>query len=245
MLADVTSDDRMDKVSSAGYAWGYIGSCIPFVISLALVLLYDQIGLTFNTAMVAAFAVTGIWWLCMSIPLLKAYEQKNFVESKRHPLRDSISRIVETLKDMRNEPQVLLFVVSFFLYIDGVYTIIDMATAYGEALGLDSTGLLLALLVTQIVAFPFALLFGRLAQKYSTEKLITVCIAAYVLIAIYAIFLRTQAQPFADPWYAVPARSPATPVPSRRPMGNGSSSVPLFPAQVQTLSAAAEAPVPY
>ena len=194
MLADVTTDDRMDKVSSAGYAWGYIGSCIPFVISLALVLLYDQIGLTFNTAMVAAFAVTGIWWLGMSIPLLKAYEQKNFVESNRHPLRDSVSRIVETLKDMRNEPQVLLFVVSFFLYIDGVYTIIDMATAYGEALGLDSTGLLLALLVTQIVAFPFALLFGRLAQKYSTERLITVCIAAYVLIAIYAIFLRTQAQ---------------------------------------------------
>lgn len=194
MLADVTTDDRMDKVSSAGYAWGYIGSCIPFVISLALVLLYDQIGLTFNTAMVAAFAVTGIWWLGMSIPLLKAYEQKNFVESNRHPLRDSVSRIVETLKDMRNEPQVLLFVVSFFLYIDGVYTIIDMATAYGEALGLDSTGLLLALLVTQIVAFPFALLFGRLAQKHSTERLITVCIAAYVLIAIYAIFLRTQAQ---------------------------------------------------
>ena len=194
MLADVTTDERMDKVSSAGYAWGYIGSCIPFVISLALVLLYEQIGLTFNTAMVAAFAVTGIWWLCMSIPLMRNYEQKHFVESNRHPLRDSVRRIAETLKDMRNEPQVLLFVVSFFLYIDGVYTIIDMATAYGEALGLDSTGLLLALLVTQIVAFPFALLFGRLAQKYSTERLITVCIAAYVLIAIYAIFLRTQAQ---------------------------------------------------
>ena len=194
MLADVTTDERMDKVSSAGYAWGYIGSCIPFVFSLALVLLYDKIGLTFNTAMVAAFAVTGVWWLCMSLPLMRAYEQKHFVEPDRQPLRDSVRRIVATLKDMRSEPQVLLFVVSFFLYIDGVYTIIDMATAYGEALGLDSTGLLLALLVTQIVAFPFALLFGRLAQKHTTEKLITVCIAAYVLIAVYAVFLRTQTQ---------------------------------------------------
>lgn len=194
MLADVTTDERMDKVSSAGYAWGYIGSCIPFVASLALVLLYEKIGLTFNAAMIAAFAINGIWWLAMSLPLMRSYEQKNFVVAVRNPLRESAGRIVATLKDMRNEPQVLLFVVSFFLYIDGVYTIIDMATAYGQALGLDSTGLLLALLVTQIVAFPFALLFGRLAQKYTTEKLITVCIAAYVLIAVYAIFLRTQAQ---------------------------------------------------
>lgn len=194
MLADVTTDERMDKVSSAGYAWGYIGSCIPFVASLALVLLYEKIGLTFNAAMIAAFAINGIWWLAMSLPLMRSYEQKNFVVAVRNPLRESAGRIVATLKDMRNKPQVLLFVVSFFLYIDGVYTIIDMATAYGQALGLDSTGLLLALLVTQIVAFPFALLFGRLAQKYTTEKLITVCIAAYVLIAVYAIFLRTQAQ---------------------------------------------------
>lgn len=194
MLADVTTDERMDKVSSAGYAWGYIGSCIPFVASLALVLLYEKIGLTFNAAMIAAFAINGIWWLAMSLPLMRSYEQKNFVVAVRNPLRESAGRIVATLKDMRNKPQVLLFVVSFFLYIDGVYTIIDMATAYGQALGLDSTGLLLALLVTQIVAFPFALLFGRLAQKYTTERLITVCIAAYVLIAVYAIFLRTQAQ---------------------------------------------------
>ena len=194
MLADVTDDERMDKVSSAGYAWGYIGSCIPFVIALALVLLYDKIGLTFNVAMIAAFAITGIWWIALTVPLLRAYEQKHYVEAVKHPLRESAARIVETLKDMRKEPQVLLFVISFFLYIDGVYTIIDMATAYGEALGLDSTGLLLALLVTQIVAFPCALIFGRLAQKHSTERLITVCIAAYVIIAVYAIFLRTQAQ---------------------------------------------------
>jgi UMF1 family MFS transporter len=88
----------------------------------------------------------------------------------------------------------LLFVLAFFFYIDGVYTIIDMATAYGQALGLDSTGLLLALLVTQIVAFPFALLYGRLAQRFKTENIITVCILGYIAIAVYAIFLRTQFQ---------------------------------------------------
>lgn len=194
MLSDVTTDERMDKVSSAGYAWGYIGSCIPFILSLLLVLGYKSIGLTFGTAMFAAFALNGVWWLLMSLPLLKNYQQKHYVEVSDQALSASIKRIVTTLQDMKNHKHVLLFVIAFFFYIDGVYTIIDMATAYGQALGLDSTGLLLALLVTQIVAFPFALLYGRLAHRFKTENIITICIMAYIAIAIYAVFLRTQTQ---------------------------------------------------
>ena len=86
------------------------------------------------------------------------------------------------------------FLLAFFCYIDGVYTIIDMATAYGTALGLETTGLLLALLVTQIVAFPSALIFGRLSQKYESKTLIPVCIAAYTGIAVFAFFLKSQWQ---------------------------------------------------
>lgn len=194
MLSDVTTDERMDKVSSAGYAWGYIGSCVPFVLSLLLVLGYEAVGLTFGSAMLAAFALNGIWWLLMSLPLLKNYQQKHYVEVREKALSASLKRIISTLRDMKNHKHVLLFVIAFFFYIDGVYTIIDMATAYGQALGLDSTGLLLALLVTQIVAFPFALLYGRLAHKYKTENIITVCIVAYFSIAVYAVFLRTQTQ---------------------------------------------------
>ena len=194
MLSDVTTDERMDKVSSAGYAWGYIGSCIPFVLSLLLVLGYKSIGLSFGTAMLAAFALNGLWWLLMSLPLLKHYEQRYYVEAGGNVFSASLARIAATLRDMKNHKHVLLFVIAFFFYIDGVYTIIDMATAYGQALGLDSTGLLLALLVTQIVAFPFALLYGRLSQRFKTEDIITVCIVAYIAIAIYAVFLRTQFQ---------------------------------------------------
>ena len=90
------------------------------------------------------------------------------------------------------EKKILLFLLAFFFYIDGVYTIIDMATAYGQALGLDSTGLLLALLVTQIVAFPCALIFGRLAKKFHSSHLIRVCIFAYFCIALYAVKLDSQ-----------------------------------------------------
>ena len=98
------------------------------------------------------------------------------------------------LKEVGKQKNIFLYLIAYFFFIDGVSTIISMATAYGSSLGLDSTGLLLALLVTQIVAFPFAILFGYLAKKVAADKLITVCIAAYFGIAIYAMFLQTQFQ---------------------------------------------------
>ena len=194
MLSDVTTSDRMDRVSSQGYAWGYIGSCVPFIISLALVLGADVIGLSTGMAMAIAFGITAVWWFVMTVPLLKVYKQKHYVERKPHAVKESFSRLLATFRNVRREKKVFLFLLAFFFYIDGVYTIIDMATAYGSALGFDSTGLLLALLVTQLVAFPFAVLFGRLAQKYRAETLITICIAAYFGIAVFAMFLTNQTQ---------------------------------------------------
>lgn len=194
MLADVTEEERMDQVSSQGYAWGYIGSCIPFIISLIIVLGAGKIGITMNTAMMIAFLITAAWWSIMTVPLMKDYKQKYYVEKKAHAFRESFLRLGQTFKNIKKEKAAFLFLLSFFFYIDGVYTIIDMATAYGSALGLDSTGLLLALLVTQIVAFPFAILFGSMAKKIAADKLITVCIGAYFCIAVYAMFLQTQFQ---------------------------------------------------
>ena len=194
MLADVTEEERMDQVSSQGFAWGYIGSCIPFIISLVIVLGAESIGITMDTAMMIAFLITAVWWGILAVPLMKDYKQRYYVEKKEHPFRDSFVRLGNTFKNIKKEKAAFLFLLAFFFYIDGVYTIIDMATVYGSALGLDSTGLLLALLVTQIVAFPFAILFGYLAKKVTADKLITVCIIAYFGIAIYAMFLQTQFQ---------------------------------------------------
>ena len=196
MLGDVTTDDKMDQVSSLGYALGYIGSCIPFVTCLVIVLSADKLGITMPTAMTIAFLLTAAWWVVMSLPLLKTYKQKYYVEKQKDMVLASFKRLGNTLMNVKKEKKTFLFLLAFFFYIDGVYTIIDMATAYGSALGLDSTGLLVALLVTQIVAFPFTILFGRLAKKYSTDKLITVCIAAYFGIEVFAYFLANQVQFF-------------------------------------------------
>ena len=194
MLSDVTTPDRMDVVSSRGYAWGYIGSCVPFVVCLALVLGSGAIGLSQMTALNITLFITAAWWLAMTLPLLKTYRQLHYVEVEKHAIRQSFARIGHTLRHLHEDKQVFWFLLAFFCYIDGVYTIIDMATAYGTALGLDTTGLLLALLVTQIVAFPSALIFGRLSAKYPSTTLIPVCIAAYAGIALFAFFLTQQWQ---------------------------------------------------
>ena len=194
MLIDVTTPKRVDHVSSQGYAWGYIGSCVPFVICLGLVLGASKIGLSMEMSMIISFAIIALWWFCLTLPLLKTYKQKYYVERQPKAISNSFKRLGTTLKNIRKEKKIFLFLLAFFFYIDGVYTIIDMATAYETALGFESTSLLLALLLTQVVAFPFAILFGRLATKYNTSKLIVICILAYLGISIFAIFLTKQWQ---------------------------------------------------
>ena len=192
MLTDVTEPDRMDSVSSHGYAWGYIGSCIPFIACLGIVLGAGSLGIGMQTSMILAFLITALWWLFSAVPLLRSYQQKYFSEEGEHVVRNSFRRLGRTFAELAKKKQIFVFLLAFFFYIDGVYTVIDMATAYGQALGLDSTGLLLALLVTQIVAFPSVLIFSRMIKNISPEKIITVCIAAYFCIAVYAYWLDTQ-----------------------------------------------------
>ena len=192
MLTDVTEPERMDTVSSHGYAWGYIGSCIPFVACLGIVLGGGSLGMDMQTSMILAFLITALWWLFSSVPLLRSYRQRYFAEAGEHVVRNSFQRLGRTFAELVKQKQIFVFLLAFFFYIDGVYTVIDMATAYGQALGLDSTGLLLALLVTQIVAFPSVLIFSRIIKNVSPEKIITVCIAAYFCIAVYAYWLDSQ-----------------------------------------------------
>ena len=194
MLPEITTEKRMDKVSSLGYAFGYIGSVIPFIACLVLVLMHESFGLAQSSAMAIAFAIVSLWWVGCSVPLLKDYTQTAYQEPTEEPVKDAFRQLWNTLKAAREEKHIFLYLLSFFFFIDGVYTIIDMATAYGAALGLDTTGLLLALLLTQFVAFPCSIIFGRLSSRYDAGLLIKICIAAYTGITVFGIFLVSQWQ---------------------------------------------------
>lgn len=192
MLGDVTTPERMDEVSSYGYALGYIGSCLPFILALVPVLLAMQGMLAQSIAMPVAFIIIAVWWVGFSLPLWKDYRQIHCIDSCSEPLKTGAKNLGRIFRELWHEKKILLFLLAFFFYIDGVYTVIDMATAYGTALGLDTTLLLIALLVTQIVAFPAAILLVKLSARLRIEVIIGICIAAYLGISIYAIFLDQQ-----------------------------------------------------
>lgn len=192
MLVDVSPVENRDVVSSYGFAWGYIGSCIPFIISIGLIIFSDKIGISVMQATNFSFIITGLWWLIFSLPLIKTYQQKYFYEEESHinnMVKDTFSELFSTLKDIVKDKQVLIFLLAFFFYIDGVSTIINMATAYGQSLGLDANMLILALLMTQFVAFPATLVFARASKKVATSKLLQICIIGYTVITLFAIQL--------------------------------------------------------
>lgn len=189
MLPDVAPSERADVVSSHGYAWGYIGSCIPFVACLGLILTADATGLGATRATMLSFLLTAAWWALFTLPLLRRYRQGCALESCGRPLRESLSRLRHTLTHIGEHKAVFSFLLAFFLYIDGVYTIIEMATSYGKDVGISDNDLLLALLLTQVVAFPCAILFARLTKKIKTTKLISVAILGYLGIALFALQL--------------------------------------------------------
>lgn len=188
-LVDVTTTDRMDWVSSLGFGFGYIGSCIPFIISLGLILKPDLIGTDTVGATRLSFLITAAWWLVFSIPMLRNVHQIYYIEPEPDPIRQSLRRLSGTLKNIRAHRQIFLFLLAYFFYIDGVDTIIKMATVYGSDVGIGSRDMLLILLVSQFVAFPFAVAFGKLALRYSARTMITLAICLYIFICCYAYFM--------------------------------------------------------
>ena len=197
MLGDVTSEERMDEVSSYGYAWGYIGSCIPFIIALVFYVLGpDMLGLISGFASkLIGFVVTAVWWLAVTLPLLRMYRQRNFTEHKPHAIRSAFAKIGATVKRIAlQDKKVLYFLLAFFLYIDGVGTIIDNCINIGTDLGLDTVGQVVVLLATQVVAWIFSLVFAKLSKRYSTVKLLSACIIGYFVVCLYAFTLRSMVQ---------------------------------------------------
>lgn len=189
-LVDVTNDERMDKISTAGFAYGYIASVIPFMFCLGAVLIF---GMKNPLGYQIGFVITSVWWLTLTIPMYKNIDQIYGVEPVPNPVRESFSTVFHTLKNIEKNKVVVIFLCSYFLYIDGVDTIIKMVIPYATSV-LDAdkfnTLVLLGILIyVQIVAFPFAIIYGRLASKFGTRTMIKVGIITYMVSVIFAYFM--------------------------------------------------------
>ena len=206
-IVDCTSEERMDKVSTAGYAFGYIGgSTIPLVISLLLLQILPNAlnwsaDFPIKYGFRICFMITAIWWLLFSIPFIKNCDQKYGVEKDEHPIKATFQRLGKTFKDIRSYKIVFLFLIAYFFYIDGVHTIIAMAMPYAnDVIGskdptFDATSSLLPILIAvQIIAFFFALLFSYLSKKFKTRHLLIVTICIYCFTTIFAFFVTSVSQ---------------------------------------------------
>ena len=194
-LVDATEQERYDEVSSQGYAWGYIGSCIPFIVCLVIVLFGSSFGIGQLDGIRISFVITAAWWLVFSVPVLRDVHQTHFKAREAHLFRHTLKGLAGTCKKIARDKRLLMYMLAFFFYIDGVHTIITMSTSYGTDLGIDSTQLVLALLVTQFVAFPSAIAYGRLAGRFGTKRMLLIAVFAYFCITLFAaFFLRSAAE---------------------------------------------------
>jgi UMF1 family MFS transporter len=192
-LVDVTTEERMNRISARGFGFGYIGSTIPFIISIAIIILAQTNKIPISTTLASqiAFLITAGWWGLFTIPLLTHVHQRYYIEREPNPVVNSFKRLGSTIKEIRKYRALFLFLFAYFFYIDGVGTIITMSTAYGSDLGISATNLLIILFITQVVAAPFAILYGRLAEIFTGKKMLYVGILVYIIICIYAYFLET------------------------------------------------------
>ena len=200
MLIDTTSNERMDKVSSHGYAWGYVGSTIPFIVCIAVIFGGPALlGLDTATCTRISFLITAVWWVAFTVPLLRSYRQVHYRTIADHTaeaVRGTFRELAGTFRRIARDRSLLLFMIAFFFYIDAVNTVISMSTSYGTQLGIDSTQLVIALLVTQFVAFPCAILYGRLAGRFGAKRMIVIAVIAYLGIVMFAAFFLKTAVEF-------------------------------------------------
>ena len=191
-LLDVTSNNRMSQVSSTGFAMGYIGSTIPFAGVILMILNVDKLPYTTDQITRFSFILTAVWWFVFTIPYWRNVEQLSSIEPKENIIKSSFLKLKDTISSVKDNRNIFLFLLAYFLYIDGVGTIIKMATAVGADIGLSSTVMIVVLMIVQVVAFPFTILYGYLSNKFGDKLMIYVGIATYIGICIFALTLETE-----------------------------------------------------
>ena len=185
-IMDVTTPERLDQVSSTGFGLGYIGSVFPFLIFMV----FQLTGIfPANVTVNIGFLLTAAWWFIFTIPYWKNVNQVNYLEKTEGIIQTTVKSLTATVKELKKYPHIYLFLLGYFFYIDGVGTIIAMATSVGTDLGLSANELIIMLLVVQIVAFPCSIMYGYLAKRFGTRTMLFVGIATYIVICIFGLSL--------------------------------------------------------
>ena len=187
LLVDVAEEDELDRVSALGYALGYLGGGLLFAVNVFMVLKPAYFGLAdAGQAVRVSFLMVGIWWALFSLPVLLFVQERNPRPANPHVLRGALKEIRDNFREVGRYRMAALFLLAYWLYIDGVDTIVRMAVDYGLAIGFESSDLLTALLITQFVGFPAALLFGRVGDRQGPKKGIMIALAVYIIIVFWA-----------------------------------------------------------
>ena len=191
-LVDITKKERMDWISSLGFGWGYIGSVIPFLITIAIIIIFKNIQKTAAIPVIPSkisFIIVALWWFIFSIPMLKNVKQIYYTAETKNLIKNTFKRLFKTFIEVFKNRTIFVFLLSYFFYIDGVNTIFSMATAYGRDIGLGQITLIIVVLFIQIIAFPFSLIYGKLAQKKSPKIMILAGICVYSIITLLGFLL--------------------------------------------------------
>jgi UMF1 family MFS transporter len=198
LLPAVAAPEEMHRVSARGFAWGYLGGGVLLAVHLVIISMPKRFGLPdAATATRVAFASVAVWWLLFSLPLFRRVPEpeaeRSGVAARQLPAA-VFGQLARTLAGLRLRPDLLRFLIAFWLYSDGIGTIIKMATIYGVEVGLGDKDLMGALLMVQIVAAPASIAFGRLAAPLGPRGAVLLGIAGYTGISVFAYFLRTPWQ---------------------------------------------------
>ena len=194
LLPSIASEKKIDAVSSLGYALGYIGGGLLFLVNVIMYLFPQVFGLADGVAAVkASYIMVGIWWVVFTLPLAFFVEEPQGERiTLGRAVREGFSDIASTLSALGSLRNAAMFLVAYWCYIDGVDTIIRMATDYGTSLGFSSSSLIVALLITQFVAFPSAILYGMFCRKCGVRNALLDAIGAYIVIAILGFFMTKE-----------------------------------------------------
>ncbi len=190
ILVQIAAPDLFSKISGYGYAWGYFGGGLLFLINACMSLYPELFGLSSQAEAIRwSFITVSVWWFIFLIPLAVTYKEPSAKVVENQVLMNSFKNLINTFISISQYKNAFIFLIAFFLFIDGVHTVVALAATFALNLGLDSSSVIIALLMVQFIAFPSTLMWAYVGEKYSDKFVINFSILIYILIIIYTLFL--------------------------------------------------------